>query len=96
MTDKNTRTDKKQKTPRTNKTKIVVNKYQQLGGNNNDICSKDINKLLTTNKDIFTYNNEGDQTDKLINQTSLIEKDATTGWGNNPGPPPDPKSCIIM
>jgi len=73
------------------------NKTILFGGNeeDTDICSKDINTLLSTNKKIFTYNNNGDQTDKMIRQANMVEKSSKSGWGNDPGPPPDPSDCII-
>lgn len=74
---------------------------KQKGGyyetTDSQLCSRNINDLLTTNKKIFTYN----QPDK--NQYAKMEKDASVagdmaknGWGNYPGPPPDPKKCVIM
>jgi hypothetical protein len=78
----------------------------QKGGNNDcveveeeidsDLCSRDINELLSTNKKIFTYNQPGNQTDALIANANATGDMAKNGWGNNPGPPPDPSKCLIM
>ena len=87
----------------TNKRKsksLTILHNKQNGGysetTDSELCSKNINDVLSTNKKIFTYN----QPDK--NQYAKMEKDASVagdmaknGWGNYPGPPPDPKKCVI-
>lgn len=101
--DKKQSKDKKS-SKRENKTKSKYDKLnkqrkkvkEQKGGNT-DICKKDINDLLTTNKKIFTYNNPKMADGKsFTNQASQLGNNAVSGWGSNPGPPPDPSNCTIL
>lgn len=60
-----------------------------------DICSRDINDLLSTTKKIYTYNNSGADGKDFTAQASALGDSSSKGWGSNPGPPPDPSKCII-
>ena len=97
--------DLKQETPEkrnTNKRKSkslkITNK--QKGGyvetTDSELCSRDLNDLLSTNKKVFTYNQPGNQFESMRKNGIATKEMATKGWGSNPGPPPDPSKCIIM
>lgn len=90
--DKNTKSNNKSTTP---KRKYKTPKMQK--GGDIDICNKDINELLTTNKKIYTYNNSGMADGKsLTDQANMLAAEDVRKWGNNPGLPPDPNSCVIL
>lgn len=67
---------------------------KQTGGDG-DICERNLNDLLTRNKAVFTYNRPDDQYKKMLSNSSNL-KAIDKGWGNNPGTPPDPSSCVIL
>lgn len=74
-----------------------VKSNKQIGGGDSEICKRDINDLLTTNKKIYTYNNSGSGDGKsFTQQANALGSSVTSDWGSNPGPPPDPSGCIIL
>jgi hypothetical protein len=74
---------------------IIKNKLKQKGGHNtnSELCNKDINDLLVTSGKIFKYNRSGNST-SVVNQANMLSNQASSGWGSNPGPPPNP-DCVI-
>jgi uncharacterized protein YjbI with pentapeptide repeats len=75
--------------------KLRKNNNVLKGGKDEDICSRDINDLLTTTKKIYTYNNSGADGKDFTAQASELSNSSSKGWGSNPGPPPDPSKCVI-
>jgi hypothetical protein len=73
---------------------------KQKGGyaetTDSELCSRDINDLLSTNKKVFTYNQPGNQFESMKRDGIASKEMAEKGWGSNPGPPPDPSKCVIM
>lgn len=90
-----TKTSKSNTKSTTPKRKYNTTKIQK--GGDTDICKKDINELLTTNKKIYTYNNSGmADGNSLTSKANMLASDSNTRWGKNPGAPPDPNSCVIL
>ena len=73
---------------------------KQKGGysetTDSELCARDINDLLATNKKVFTYNQPGNQFESMKRDGIASKEMAEKGWGSNPGPPPDPSKCVIM
>jgi hypothetical protein len=93
--NKNTKSNNKSTTPKRKYKTPKIPKMQK--GGDTDICKKDINELLTTNKKIYTYNNSGIADGKSLSGTAnILASDTVNDWGRNPGAPPDPNSCVIL
>lgn len=96
MPNKSTKSSKINKKKSRKDTKRKNSKQKQYGGNDSNICNRDINELLTTNKKIYKYNSSGSDGKTLTQSADLLAKESSSGWGSNPGPPPDPSGCIIL
>lgn len=78
------------------KSQTNTRKKGQTGGGDSEICNRDINELLTTNKKIYTYEKSGRDGKSLSQSASILANKSGSGWGSNPGPPPDPSGCTIL
>jgi hypothetical protein len=94
-----TKVPKKNNKKMKSKSLTTIHKKQKGGYSettDSELCSRDINDLLATNKKIFTYNQPGNQFESMKKDGIASQEMAKKGWGSNPGPPPDPSKCVIM
>ena len=82
----------------------VGKKLSNVQGGGRDVCSRDLNELLTGNPMVMTGKGKTDFSKEMSNAGQSFSKDVMSsfggiekGWDGSPGMPPKfPSGCVLM
>lgn len=86
------------------KTTKVEKKQSNIQEGGSDVCSRDLNELLTGNPMVMTGKGKTDFSKEMSNMGQSFSKDVMSsfggiedGWDGSPGMPPKfPSGCVLM